>query len=182
MHSHKIMQPFELFGDKVISEGSGENITLLVERLNFVDTLSKIPGLFPDIINNILADVSNADGRVSLKKLEEKLKPQAPLQPVVSQGMDAIKARLIINKSFDSIKQFLSMNEANLVDIFTEQEKDDGYLNRNELSNALEKLGFNCIGAEHEQRLEALFLEFDKLKTLKVDIDQMVNAFYAYAN
>lgn len=156
---------------------------MLVEKLDFQEILLKINGLFPDIVNSILADCSNADGRVSIKKLEDKLAPPKPTAQVpMPQRMDPAKAHQIVHKAFDSIKQFLSMNEVNLVDIFAEQEKDDGYLNRNELSNALEKMGFNNQGEDHENRIEALFIEFDKQKTLKVDIEHIVSAFYAYAN
>jgi hypothetical protein len=80
------------------------------------------------------------------------------------------------------MKQFIAMNEVNVVDIFVEQEKDDGYLNRNELSNAFEHMGIASQGAEHEDRIDAFYLEFDRMKTMTIDMDQVINAFYLYAN
>lgn len=74
------------------------------------------------------------------------------------------------------------MNEVNLVDTLLQQEKDDGYLNRNEFSNALDKMGFQISGSEHEDRIEAFFLEFDQQKSNKLDIEEIMIRFYGHAN
>jgi hypothetical protein len=86
-----------------------------------------------------------------------------------------------VEQTFKSIKVYITVYEVNLVDLFTEQDKDDGYLNRNEFSNILEKFGFPTMGPEHEDRIEAFFVEFDHLRTLKLDIDTIINRFYQYA-
>ena len=70
----------------------------------------------------------------------------------------------------------------NLVDIFNDQEEDDGYFNREELSKAFRKCNFETIGNEHEQRLEAVFMNFDPMRTLKIDYTDFLTKFYREAN
>ena len=74
------------------------------------------------------------------------------------------------------------MNEVNVVDIFQECEKDDGYFNRMELTDALMRLGFNVSGHDHEDRIDALFFKFDARMTLKLDYLTLLNSFYKQAN
>lgn len=71
-----------------------------------------------------------------------------------------------MNKIFDEVKKFLSKHEINIVDIFLDSDEDDGYLDRNELKHAFEKLGQALLNNE---QISSFYCVFDPYKTQKID-------------
>lgn len=55
--------------------------------------------------------------------------------------MSTERALDLINQVFDGIKKFLSRTEINIVDILMDSDEDDGYLDKQELKRALERIG-----------------------------------------
>lgn len=85
--------------------------------------------------------------------------------------MSLEEAKNVVTKTFDHIKRFMAMNEINLVDVFREAERDDGYLDRGELSAAFERLGLSSSDTEHENRIQAFYTVFDPQRTLRIDYE-----------
>lgn len=72
------------------------------------------------------------------------------------------KADQIVYEIFELLKRFIAYNEANLFDLFDDLEQGDGYFNRQEFTQALAKCNFKVIGPEHENRVQAVFMVYDK--------------------
>ncbi len=133
-----------------------------------------------DEIESLSKLIATTDGKLSLKLLAKELEDKQPIIDIPK--MTPERAKGIVESSLDHIKRYLAMNESNIVDIFREVEKDDGYLDRAELSMALSKIGFLTGGQEHDDRIDAFFCQFDPEKTLRVDYVEIIDALYKRAN
>ena len=80
--------------------------------------------------------------------------------------MSTEKALELINSTFDGVKKFIARTEINIVDILMDSDEDDGYLDRNELKRAFERLGVTDITNE---QIDAFFVLLDPRKTGKLD-------------
>ena len=76
--------------------------------------------------------------KVSLKKVEEHMKnPGSGSSRAAVPSLTREKAQEILStKVFTHLKRFLATHEVNLVDLFNDQEENDGYFNRQELTKA----------------------------------------------
>ena len=92
------------------------------------------------------------------------------------------KADKIISEIFELLKRFIAYNEVNLFDLYDDLDQGDGYFNRDELTQALAKCNFKVVGPEHEDRIQAVFLVYDRQHTRKFDYKQFLYDFYQRAN
>lgn len=97
MATHKLTKAEELFAKElIILEGQTEFPVKLVDKEIFMKRMMEL-GLILELINSILADISNVDGRISLQKLDEKLSGSNTLAnfPQIKK-MEPAKAKEII--------------------------------------------------------------------------------------
>jgi hypothetical protein len=132
------------------------------------------------VVSNTLSDKDNT--KVSMKKLEELL--AKPASAPVKEPLSIEKAKEIIAQIFDHLKRFIAMNEVNLVDLFHDMDdmEGDGYMNREEISKVFHKCRFEMSGIAHEDRMEALFLIYDRQRALKFEYMTFLHDFYQKAN
>lgn len=83
--------------------------------------------------------------------------------------MSPEKADQVVAEVFDKLKRFIAYNEVNLFDLFDDLEQGDGFFNRDEFTQALAKCNFKVIGPEHEDRIHAVFMVYDRQRTRKFD-------------
>jgi len=71
----------------------------------------------------------------------------------------------------------------NIFDLFDDIEQGDGYFSRDEFTTALAKCNFKIVGGtEHEDRILAVFMIYDKQRTRRFDYQQFLYDFYQRAN
>lgn len=168
----------DLFSEVLIPDGEGDQ---MVDRDTFLDKIKADMLYTEDEAQNILkAALSDKDeSKVSMRKLEDLL--VKPMVAPAKAPLSLDKAKEILNQTFEHLKRFIAMNEVNLVDIFYGNE-GDGRLNREELSRALLKCRFETTGVEYEERMEAIYMLYDRKKELKIDCMSFLQDFYQKAN
>jgi bacillopeptidase F (M6 metalloprotease family) len=171
----------DLFPEGSVVPGDGDQLIDkdLFQKKLVTDVLLKLEEA-SEIVSVILClkDLT----KVSLNKVEEQLANLHSVGKPEKEAMTAAKADEIVNEVFDHLKRFLAMNEVNLVDLFIESEEGDSYFDRQELSRAFQKCRFVNQGPQHEERMEAIFIKFDPMRTRKIDFMLFLKTFYQKAN
>lgn len=162
---------------------SGSDGDHYLDREGFIKVLIEEAKMTHDDAASLSKHFEEADGKVSLKQVQSQLDASAKLQSIIKIGkISPEEGKKLVEETFKHIKRFMAMHEVNIVDIFRDCELEVGYFGRQELSQALERVGLHSSDEEHNNRIDALFMEYDPQRTLKIDYMKLLQDIYDKAN